>query len=535
VNIADLLRNTAGVAPDKPAIVFRGRPITYADLDERVDLTAAALAALGVANGDRVALLVGNVPEFVYGLYGAMRAGATACPLNVMLTPEEAGYILADCGAKVVVTELTTLPGLLSIRDRLPDLQTVIAIGGPPAPAGTVSLEEALSGAGDAPVISTDPSDLAVIAYTAGTTASPKGAMLTHANLLANLDQMAQVEAIVPTESDVVLLALPLFHIYALNVILGLTIKTGATAVLVERFDPAETLDLIERQGITVLVGAPPMFSSWVESAGDPERLRGVRLAVSGAAALLPEVFDAFRERFGVTIWEGYGLTEAAPAVTSNRVGAEPKAGSIGLPLPGVEVRIVDEDGDDVEEGDPGEIYLRGPNVFSGYWGRPEAKEEILEGDWLKTGDVAYQDEDGYLFLVDRKKDLIIVSGFNVFPKEVEDAIERHPAVAEAAVVGIPDPQTGEAVQAWVVPNAGGSLTAEGVLEFLHGYLARFKWPKDVRIVDELPHHVTGKVLRRALRGEEIPGGRSEADEDDRPAEGVLEANEAFGVERPPE
>jgi long-chain acyl-CoA synthetase len=522
VNVADLLRSTAGAVPDKPALVFRGRPITYADLDERVDLTAAALAGFGVFKGDRVALLAGNVPEFVYGLYGAMRAGATSCPLNVMLTAEEAGYILADCGAKVAVTELATLPGLLSIRDRLADLETILVIGGPPAPPGTVSLEEALSGAGDPPDIATDPSDLAVIAYTAGTTASPKGAMLTHANLLANLDQMAQVEAIVPTESDVVLLALPLFHIYALNVILGLTMKTGATAVLVERFDPVETLQLIERHGITVLVGAPPMFSAWVEAAGDAEKLRGVRLAVSGAAALLPEVFESFRERFGVTIWEGYGLTEASPAVTSNGVGAEPKAGSIGLPLPGVEVRIVDEDGDDVEDGDPGEVYLRGPNVFSGYWGRPEANEEILEGDWLKTGDVAYQDEDGYLFLVDRKKDLIIVSGFNVFPKEVEDAIERHPAVAEAAVVGIADGQTGEAVQAWVVPMVGVTLTAEDLLEFLHGHLARFKWPKDVRIVDELPHHVTGKVLRRALRGEEILGG---------PAEGKSEENEAVAPE----
>jgi long-chain acyl-CoA synthetase len=514
VNVADLLRERAAASPGKPALVFQGRPTTYGELDERVDLTAAALDGLGVAKGDRVALMAGNVPEFVYGLYGAMRIGATACPLNAMLTPNEAGYILADCGAKVAIAEVGTVAGLLSLRERLADLQTVIVIGGPPAPAGTVSLEEALSEAGEPPATQTDPSDLAVIAYTAGTTAAPRGAMLSHANLLANLDQMAQVEAIVPTGSDVVLLALPLFHIYALNVILGLTIKTGATAVLVERFDPAETLDLIERQGISVLVGAPPMFSAWVAAtaqAEGTERLRGVRLAVSGAAALLPVVFEAFRERFGVTIWEGYGLTEAGPAVTSNGLGPEPKAGSIGLPLPGVEVRIVAEDGEDVEEGDPGEIYVRGPNVFSGYWGRPEASSEMFEGDWLKTGDVAYEDDDGYLFIVDRKKDLIIVSGFNVFPKEVEEAIEVHPAVAEAAVVGIPDARTGEAVQAWVVPKQGGSLTAEGLVESLQGRLARFKWPKDIRIVEELPHHVTGKVLRRALRGDEGLGGEEES------------------------
>ncbi len=508
MNVADLLRSTAAAVPDRPALVFRGRPISYAELDERVDLTAAALAGFGVAKGDRVALLAGNVPEFVYGLYGAMRAGATACPLNVMLTPGEVVHILADCGAKAAITELEALPGLLSIRERLEELQTVIAIGGPPAPPGTASLEEALGQAGDPPNVETDPSDLAAIAYTAGTTAMPKGAMLTHANLLANLDQMSRVEAIVPTEHDVLLLALPLFHIYALNVILGLTVKTGATAVLVERFDPEDSLGLIDRHGITVLVGAPPMFSAWLEAAGGgpTEAFRGVRLAISGASALSPGAFEAFQQAFGITIWEGYGLTEAAPAVTSNAVGPSAKPGSIGLPLPGVEVRLVDEDGEDVEEGDPGEIEIRGPNVFSGYWGRTELNQEIFDGEWLKTGDVAYQDEDGYLFIVDRKKDLIIVSGFNVFPKEVEEAIERHPAVAEAAVVGIPDDRTGEAVQAWVVPREGESVAAEALLDFLQGQLARFKWPKDVQIVQELPHHVTGKVLRRALRGEEILG-----------------------------
>jgi long-chain acyl-CoA synthetase len=509
MNVADLLQQAAAAVPEKVALVFRGRPVTFAELDERVDLTAAALAGFGVEKGDRVALLAGNVPEFVYGLYGAMRAGAVASPLNVMLTAEELGYILADSGAKVAITELGSLAALLSIRDTLPGLQTLIVIGGPPAPAGTVSLEEAMGGEGEPPVVEVEDADVAVISYTAGTTAAPKGAMLTHANLLSNLDQMAQVEAIVPGPDDVVLLALPLFHIYALNVVLGLTVKTGATAVLVEEFHPVEALDLIERHGITMLIGAPPMFSAWLEAAGEPgnaDKLKGVRMAVSGASSLMPDVFEAFRARFGVTIWEGYGLTEAGPAVTSNGVGPEPRAGSIGLPLPGVEVRLVDEDGDDADDDDPGEIYVRGPNVFAGYWGRPDATAEVLDGEWLKTGDVAYKDEDGYLYIVDRKKDLIIVSGFNVFPKEVEEAIERHPSVAEAAVVGIPDDRTGEAVQAWVVPIEGGSLTAEDLLGFLEGHLARFKWPKDVQIVGELPHHVTGKVLRRALRGEEILG-----------------------------
>jgi long-chain acyl-CoA synthetase len=536
VNVADLLRDTAAAVPDKPALFFRGRPITYGELEERVDLTAAALAALGVAKGDRVALLAGNVPEFVYGLYGAMRAGAIVCPLNVMLTAEEFGAMLADCAAGVVITELGTLSELVSIRDRLPALHTVIVIGGPPAPPGSVSLEEAMSGAGAPPEVRAEPSDVAVIAYTAGTTAEPKGAVLTHANLLSNLDQMAQVTTLVPTLTDVVLVALPLFHSYALNVILGLTVKTGATAVLVERFDPAETLDLVERHGITFLVGAPPMFSALLEAAGDDRsRLDGVRLAVSGAAALPQRVFEGFRSRLAITIWEGYGLTEAGPAVSSNGVGPEAKAGSVGLPLPGVDLRLIDEFGEEVEEGDPGEILVHGPNVFAGYWKRPEESAAAFDGQWLRTGDVAYRDEDGYLFLVDRKRDLIIVSGFNVFPKEVEEAIERHPSVAEAAVVGIPEERTGEAVQAWVVPAEGRTLTEEGLLDFLHDHLARFKWPKDIRIVEQLPHHVTGKVSRRALRGDEGPEDHASQEDHSSPEDHTSPENHGPEVHAGPE
>jgi long-chain acyl-CoA synthetase len=505
VNLADLVRATAERLPDKPALLFQNQALSFGELDERIDLTAAALAGLGVGRGDRVAVLAGNVPEFVYALYGSMRTGAAANPLNVMLTPEEIAYILADSGARAAVVELPYLTGLLSVRDRLADLETVLVIGGPPAPAGTISLEEALRTAGDPPEIEVGPGDLAVLAYTAGTTAEPKGAMLTHGNLTANLDQMAAVPALAEAETDIVLLALPLYHIYGLNVGLGLTMKMGATAVLVERFDPFESLQQIERHGVTVLFGAPQMFSAWLGAArGDDaaDRFRTVRLAASGAAPLPAEVLEAFRERFGVTIWEGYGLTETAPAVTTNALGPAAKPRSIGLPLPGVDVRLVDDEGQDVEAGDPGEVWVRGPNVFAGYWNRPDATATALEGEWLKTGDVAVRGEDGYLTLVDRKKDLIIVSGFNVYPREVEDAIESHPNVAEAAVVGIPDDRTGEAVQAWVVPAAGQSVSTEDVLDHLRGYVARFKLPKDVQVVEDLPHHVTGKVLRRMLRPE---------------------------------
>jgi long-chain acyl-CoA synthetase len=246
------------------------------------------------------------------------------------------------------------------------------------------------------------------------------------------------------------------------------------------------------------------MFSAWLAAAeaGAPADLSSVRLAGSGAAALPGEVLEAFERRFGITIWEGYGLTESAPAVTTNALGDRAKPNSIGLPLPGLEVRLVDDrTGEDAEDDDPGEIWVRGPNVFPGYWNRPDETAQVLDDEgWLHTGDVAYRDEDGYLFIVDRAKDLVIVSGFNVFPKEVEDAAQQHPDVAEAAVVGVPDERTGEAVQLWVVPTEGATIAIDELMRFLSERLARFKLPKDIQVVDELPHHQTGKVWRRMLR-----------------------------------
>ncbi len=500
--LPELVTAPAAATPDKPALLYRDRPISYAELAEWVRRSALALRDLGVGKGDRVALLVGNVPEFVYALYGAWTLGAVVAPTNVMLTPEELGYVLADCEAKVVIAQVDFLPTVLAVRDRVASIEHVLVVGPPPSPRGTESFDHLVDGAPDepAPAPAASGDDLALLSYTAGTTANPKGAMLTHANLLSNLEQIAAVPALKEAESDVVLLALPLFHIYALNAVLGLTLLEGATAVLVERFDPAETLATIARDRVTVLFGAPPMFQAWLAVAGPEADLSSVRLAVSGAAPLPAEVLDAFREKFGVTIWEGYGLTEAAPVVTTNALGPEARGDSIGLPLPGLEVRLMDEQGEEAEEGDPGEVEVRGPNVFSGYWHRDEDTEGAFREGWLRTGDVAFRDEDGYLYIVDRKKDLVIVSGFNVFPKEVEDAILRHPKVAECAVIGVRDERTGEAVKALVVLREGGSATQEEIVEHCLGSLARFKCPRDVEFVQDLPKHVTGKVLRRALR-----------------------------------
>ncbi|MGH2677162.1 MAG: long-chain-fatty-acid--CoA ligase [Actinomycetota bacterium] len=502
-SLADLVTGSADRRPDTVALIADDRSLTYGQLEDRVRRVAGALAGIGVIKGDRVAVLFGTVPEFVEVLHGAWRLGAVVAPLNVMLTPDELGYVLADSEASVVVTDRAFLPSVLAVRDRLADLHLVVVARGR-SPRRTESYEKLLARAPDPPPVTVDRDDLALLAYTAGTTANPKGAMLTQGNLLANLEQMSQVPALHEAESDVVLLALPLFHIYALNVVLGITLREGATAVLAERFDPARTLELVERHRVTVLFGAPPMFAGWLQAAEHREfDLSSVRLAVSGAAALPAEVLAAFRARFGITIWEGYGLTETAPALTTTALGPEGRPDSIGLVLPGVQVRLVDDHGRDVDEGDPGEIVVRGPNVFTGYWRKPEETEAAFRDGWFRTGDVAFRDDDAYLNIVDRTKDLVIVSGFNVYPREVEETIASHPAVAECTVIGVPDERTGEAVKAFVVPAAGASLTEEDILAHCTERLARFKWPKEIEIVRELPKHVTGKVLRRRLRDAE--------------------------------
>lgn len=500
-SLPDLIARGAEAVPEKPALIFHDRPISYRELEEWVSRMAATLRDLGVGKGDRVALLLGNIPEFVYSLHGALRAGAVAAPLNVMLTAEEVGYVLADAEATTVVTEIGLLPAVLSVRDRLASLDHVLVVGPPPTPPGTRSLDELLDRAGTPPRVDVGEDDLALLAYTAGTTADPKGAMLTHRNLLANLEQIRAVPALKEAESDVVLLTLPLFHIYALNAALNLLLSERATAVLVERFDPAETLRAVERHRVTVLAGVPQMYQAWLAAAeGRDVDLSSVRLAVSGAAPLPASILEGFRQRFGITIWEGYGLTETAPVVTTNALGPVAKGDSIGVPLPGVEVRLLDEDGEDVVPGDPGEILVRGPNVFTGYWRKEDETAAAFLDGWLRTGDIAYRDADGYLFLVDRSKDLIIVSGFNVFPREVEEAVASHPQVVECAVIGVPDDRTGEAVKAVVVQRPGASLTEDDVIQHCAEHLARFKLPRHVEFVERLPRHVTGKVLRRSFR-----------------------------------
>jgi long-chain acyl-CoA synthetase len=344
--------------------------------------------------------------------------------------------------------------------------------------------------------------DLAVLLFTSGTAGEPKAAMLSHGNLVANVHQMLGVPDILGPD-DVGLVALPLFHVFGLNVALGLALATGAALVLETRFDPEASLDLVRRTGVTTLLGVPTMFAAWADLPGATaaERPLGrVRRAISGAAALDADVAVRFERRYGIALWQGYGLTEAAPAVATF-FGPGHRPGSVGRPLPGVEVRLVDESGEAVLHGDPGEIWVRGPNVFTGYWRDPRATARVLTPDgWLRTGDVGVIADDGDLFVVERSKDLVIVSGFNVFPAEVERVLASVPGVAEAVVVGRPDATTGEAVEAVVVPAPGAALTEEELRAHCAANLARYKCPTTIRFVPELPRGLVGKALRRALR-----------------------------------
>jgi long-chain acyl-CoA synthetase len=340
---------------------------------------------------------------------------------------------------------------------------------------------------------------LAVLIFTSGTAGSPQAAMLSHGNLLANLEQSRSVGVhIEPT--DVVYGVLPMFHIFGLNVVLGQSLLGGATVVLVQRFDPSTALDTIRDRGVTVLPGAPPLwvsFSGFTEAPADS--FAGVRLALTGAARMPDEAMHRLEERFGLVLAEGYGLTEASPVVTSS-AGMPVKYGSVGRVLSGMEVRLVDESGDDTLEGDAGEVWVKGPNVFLGYWNEPALTARVLTADgWLRTGDIATVDADGYLYLVDRAKDLIIVSGFNVYPAEVEEVLAEHPGVAEVGVVGVPHPHTGEAVKAFLVPEDGVHLDEEQLIEWCTDHLARYKCPNKILFVDQLPRNVSGKLLRRAL------------------------------------
>jgi long-chain acyl-CoA synthetase len=497
VNLAELLLAPARSAPDAVALVDGNATVAYGELADRAARVAGLLAGNGVEPGDRVAILDLNEPAFVAAYLGALWAGATAVPLNPHAPPAELGRELraieprfALCG-NACAAALQAAAGDAGLEeDRL----------------GQVGNEYGAERADPIPLVERGGDDVAALLFTAGTAGPPKAAMLTHGNLAANIRQVLDHPGLRLRPDDVGLAVLPFFHVFGLNVVLGVGLAAGSRLVLVRDFDAAETVHLVREQRVTVLAGVPTMYVSFLEldeAAAPGNAFASVRLAVSGAAALPGDVFGALHERFELVVHEGYGLTEASPIVATSAIGrGEPALGSIGPPLPGVEVRLVDVDGTDVLPGDPGEIWVRGPNVFPGYWRDAEATRYVLKDGWLRTGDVAVADDAGALSLVDRAKDLVIVSGFNVYPAEVEDVLLSHPDVAEVAVVGEPHRRTGESVVAFVVPEPGRTPSAHELIAHCGRSLARYKCPARVEVVDALPRSFVGKVLRRELLGE---------------------------------
>lgn len=481
-----ILSASAEAFSEKPALLFRNRPIPYSELDEWVRRTSAGLQSLGLRSGDRVALLVGNVPEFLYAFLGALSLGCVAVPLDIGLTAEELGYALADCEARAVAVQIDFLPPVLAIRERVPSIDHVLVMGPPPSPRGTQSFDDLLDRASpDQTTPDVESDDLAVITYTAGSGKQPRGVMLTHGNLLATLDQVAAVPALNLERADVVLMVLPLHSFFMSTFVVGAALRQGITLVLVEGFDAEETIDLIEERGVTAIFGTPAMFRSWLQATESRDvDLSPVRLAVSTVTPLPIDILEGFHRRSGVTIWRGYGLAETGAIVSTTALGHAATLNSIGLPVPDIEIKLVDERGDDVEEGDPGEMLVRGPSVSKGYWNSPEETDAAFIDGWFRTADLAYADEDGHLFLVGHKEDVIRVSGFNVFPAEVEEVLARHPKVAACTVSGVPDEGTGEGVKAIVTLKPGENATAEEIIEYAGRFLARFKCPVVVEFIE---------------------------------------------------
>jgi long-chain acyl-CoA synthetase len=497
LNLGSILQTSARERPDHAALKLGDRVLSYAALDRAARGVAAALGRRGVAPGDRVALLVPNVPEFTIAYFGILYAGATVVPINVLAAGPEVHYFLEDSGARLLVAHPFFVEA--ARRGAADARRPLLLAGGGPGPDTLEEMQQAEPV--DAPV-PTSADDTAVILYTSGTTGKPKGAELTHSNLFVNCAFVVPRLIPVPDPDRYVALAtLPLFHSFGQTCIQNATIAAGGTFTLLPRFDAAQAFDLLERDRVTLFAGVPTMYFALLHHPGGHDRdLSHLELCMTGGAPMPVEVMSAFEKRFGVPILEGYGLSETSPVASFNMVGRPRKAGSIGYPVWGVELGIMDDADRLLPDEARGEIVIRGHNVMKGYWRRPEASEEALRGGWFHSGDIGYRDPDGCYWIVDRKKDMILRGGFNVYPREVEEVLYAHEAVAEAAVVGVPHESHGEEVKAIVVLKPGGTTTAEALVAWCKERLAAYKYPRVVEFRDALPKGPTGKILKRELR-----------------------------------
>ncbi len=509
MTLFDLLARTVATNPAAPALIYRDQTLSYGELLALVDRFAAGLSGLGIGKRARVALLLPNCPPFVITYLAVGRAGATVVPMNVLYRPDEARYILADAEVEVLVTAEPFRPLVQALRPHLPQLKHVVMVTEGETAEDEVNFSTLCAHA-PGKGVSLSEREIAVILYTSGTTGRPKGAMLSYRNLLANAVGCTGVLHV--TDEDCFLSALPLFHAFAAMVFLVLPVMMGARIHLMERFLPTHTLQVLQESGATVFGGVPSMFGLMLQLSREvhPD-LSALRLCVSGGAPLPPETWTEFESTYDVKLVEGYGLTEAAPVVSVNPPDGVRKAGSIGLPLPNIQIKIVDTRGRGVGMGVIGELAIRGDNVMQGYLKRPADTKQVIRNGWLFTGDLVRVDEDGYLYIAGRKKELIIVGGLNVYPGEIERVLLEHPAVLEAAAFGVPDPARGEAVWAGVVLRPGETATGKQLQAHCREKLASYKVPRGIDIREALPKNALGKVVRHLLH-EEVTSRQQEAE-----------------------
>jgi len=489
-NLASILADSVARDPDRVALKLDDLEVSYRLLDEGSARVAGMLRERGVGPGDRVGVMLPNVPYFAVVYYGILRLGAIVVPMNVLLKGREVAFYCRDPESKV----LFAWHGFADAAQQgAGEAGTEVVMVAPGEFEQLVAAVEPVR-----ELVERDPSDTAVILYTSGTTGTPKGAELTHDNLRRNADCSRGLFDTGP--DDVVLGALPLFHSFGQTCALNATIAAGGLLTLIPRFDPGKALEIMQRDRVTIFEGVPTMYGAMLHH---PERgrfdLSSLRVCASGGAAMPVEVMRGFEEAFGCQVLEGYGLSETSPVASFNHPDRPSKPGSIGTPIAGVDMKVVDDDGKDLPAGEVGEIVIRGHNVMKGYWKRPDATADAIRDGWFHTGDMARVDEDGYFFIVDRKKDLIIRGGYNVYPREVEEVLYEHPAVREAAVVGVPHDEWGEEVGAAVALKDGEHVTADELRAYVKENVASYKYPREIWFVDELPKGPTGKILKREI------------------------------------
>jgi long-chain acyl-CoA synthetase len=496
MNVADHVQRGAEEFPDRVAIVFDDRRITYRELNRRANQVAHLLASWGTAPGDRVGLFLPNIPEFVVVYLGVQKIGAVAVSVNAALKRDEVRHVLADSGAGALFTTAALAVEVAFVRGALPGLRQVVLCEG--EGNGLPTLAQALVPLDEHFVARRlEPGAPSALLYTSGTTGKPKGAVLTHGNVVFNHRAAARCVGAQP--GDCHLLFLPLFHCFGQNFIMNTALGSGGTLLLQRRFAVETVVDAVSDGGVTHFYGVPTVFIRLLDAGVPGPRFSTVKYFFSAAATMPREVAQRWYRHFGAILHEGYGLTETSPFASYNHARYY-KPGSVGTPIDGVEMKIIGEGGEERAVGEWGEICIKGPNVMAGYFGLTVETQAVLQEGWFRSGDIGYRDHEGYYFLVDRVKDMVNCAGWKVWPREVEDVLYRHPAVAECAVVGIPDRVSGEALQAFLVLRDEGPFDGEELRRYCEERLARYKVPRDFVLCRELPRNAAGKILKRVLR-----------------------------------